>query len=67
MFDSPCDIRRSTIRIVRANAQCGFAMRSNGRRRDKGMYQEIGFGIHCNRGARKQDDPALVLGNFAVR
>jgi hypothetical protein len=42
-------------------------MRWDGRRRDKGMYQEIFFGIHCNRRARRQDGPALVIGNIAVR
>jgi hypothetical protein len=30
------------------------------------MYQEIAFSIHCNRGARRQDDLALVFGNIAV-
>jgi hypothetical protein len=44
----------------------GFAMRSNGRRRDKGMYQEIVFSIHCNRGERRQDGLVLVFGNIAV-
>jgi hypothetical protein len=53
--------------MVAPMRKCGLAMHWNGRRRDKDMYQEISFGIHCNRGARTQDDPALVVGNIAVR
>jgi hypothetical protein len=59
MFDPPAA-------IFNGRRKCDLAMRSNGRRREKGMYQKTVFSIHCNRGARRQDGLAVVFGNIAV-
>jgi hypothetical protein len=33
----------------------------------KAICEEIVFGIHCNRRARRQDGSEVVFGKFAVR